>query len=131
MPSTNSRSAIYRWATAQRQLTIFAGVAAALPAAYAFRSAYGSGPGSFLLLVTLGVVVPTAYDEYWPAYDRAGAAVAWILVACAVAATAFVACYLVGTEAAGLGSTPSAAVAFLATDLGGFALLAVGRRTRA
>lgn len=129
MPSANSPSGIYRWATAQRQLTIFAGVAAALPTAYAFRSAFGSGAGSFLLLVTLGVAVPTAYDEYWPAYERARAAVAWILAACVVATAAFVACYLVATGAARLGATLGAAVAFVLTNLGGFALL--GRRMHA
>ncbi|WP_161596572.1 hypothetical protein [Salinigranum halophilum] len=44
------------------------------------------GPdGSFLLLLTVGVVVPTLSDEYWSPYDRAWKAVGWVVGASVIA----------------------------------------------
>lgn len=125
MPSSNRVADVHAWLTDQRQLTILAAILVALPTAYAFHAAFGGAAlgGDFLLLLTLAVGVPTAYDSYWPAYDRTRTAVGWVLAACVVATTEFVALYLVGT-ALGLAPIHASAGAFLVTDLGGFALLA-------
>jgi hypothetical protein len=126
MPATRT-SRLRNWLTDQQQLVTLAAILVALPASYAFRATFGEFPGSFLLLVLLGVFVPTAYDDYWPRYDRTWKAVAWTLVACAVTATVFVGGYLVG-EAAGIGPLLAGLAAFLVTSLGGFAVLAARGR---
>ncbi|MFB6159675.1 MAG: hypothetical protein ABEJ61_00685 [Haloferacaceae archaeon] len=129
MPSTSATARLFERATTQRNLTIAAAVLLALPGAYAFRATVGGGDaGSFLLLVTLAVGVPTAYEEYWPRYDRSRTAVAWVLGACAVATAEFTGLYLLGTDALGLAPTTASVGAFLLTDLGNLAWLAV--RTR-
>ncbi len=125
MPSTSSTSRFREWATSQRNLTIFTAILVALPAAYAFQATVGGRAmgGDFLLLVTLAVGVPTAYDNYWPAYDQTWTAVLWVLAACAVATGVYVGVFLLGTDVVGLAPFPSAIGAFLVTDLGGLGLL--------
>ncbi|RLM90974.1 hypothetical protein D3D02_04235 [Halobellus sp. Atlit-38R] len=127
MPSTRP-AAVYRWLTAQRQLTIFTAIALALPTAYAFQSRVGTDTGGFLLLLLLGVGVPTAYDEYWPPYDRAWQAILWTVLVGAVAAAEFTAFYLIGTDVLGLAPRSSTAGAFLLTGLQNLAFLTVRRR---
>jgi hypothetical protein len=80
--------------------------------------------GSFLLLLTIGVVVPTLYDEYWPQCDRTWKAVCWIAGASAVASGAFTGVYWIGTELFGLSSLLASTGAFLVTMSGGVAVLA-------
>jgi hypothetical protein len=80
--------------------------------------------GSFLLLLTIGVVVPTLYDEYWPQYDRTWKAVSWIVGASAVASGGFIGLYWIGTELFGLLPLLASTGAFLVTMGGGIALLA-------
>ncbi|MFB6171225.1 MAG: hypothetical protein ABEJ23_01740 [Haloarculaceae archaeon] len=123
MPSTSASTRLRDRVATQRNVTIVVAILVAVPTAYAVQSTVGSDAGGFLLLVTLAVGVPTAYDEYWPAYDRTWLAVAWVLAACAVAAVTFTALSLVGT-AVGLSPALAAGVAFLVTGLGGSALLA-------
>ncbi|WP_254829409.1 hypothetical protein [Haloglomus salinum] len=127
MPATNS-SRIREWVTAQQTVATLAAILVALPAAYAFETAFAGSSGSFLILMTLGVGVPMAYDEYWSSYDRMRTAVGWVLVACAVAAGAFVGCYLVGTGLLSLDPFLAGVGAFLVTDLGGLALLRARQR---
>lgn len=122
MPSTRA-ARLSAWLTAQRNVTIFAAILIALPVAYAFHAAVGGGPGDFLLLMTLAVGVPTAYDDYWPRYDRTWQAVGWVVLACAVVTVEFTGLYLAGT-ALGLGPFPAAIGAFLPTSLGNLAWLA-------
>ena len=128
MPSTEIVSATRKWITAQRQLTIVTAIAVALPTAYAFQSWSGAAGSGFLLLLTLAVGVPTAYDEYWPTYDRTWKAVSWVLVSCAAATVEFAGFFLAGTTVLALTPITSAVVAFLVTNLGTVALLAVRRR---
>lgn len=118
------------WVTSQRNLTIFVAILVAVPTAYAFQSRVtgGGSPGDFLLLLTLAVGVPTAYDEYWPRYDQTWKAILWVLTACLVATVEFVALYLGGTGYVNLSPFSAAVGAFLVTDLGGFALLAARKR---
>lgn len=125
MPSTGAVPRIYAWLTAQRNLTVFVAILVAIPTAYAFHSLVGVGrlSGDFLLLLTLAVGVPTAYDDYWPRYDRTWKAVAWVLAACAVATAEFTGLYLLGREAIGLSPLFASIGAFLVTDLGNLAWL--------
>mgnify|MGYP000660487357 CR=1 FL=1 len=127
MPSTNITSQLLKWTADQRNLTIFTAILVAVPTAFAFRARFGDGAfaGSFLLLITLAVSVPTAYDRYWPRYTRLWKAVAWVLVACAVVAVEFTVLYVLGTEMLELVPLHAAISAFLVTDLGNFAWLAV------
>ncbi|MFA9516904.1 hypothetical protein ACERIT_06760 [Halopenitus sp. H-Gu1] len=131
MPSTNTVSRIYNWATTQRNLTIFVAILIAVPTAYAFQSMVSGGgsAGDFLLLMTLAVGVPTAYDEYWPRYTQTWKAIAWVLTACLVVTIEFVGLYLVGTEYVGVSPFYASIGAFLITDLGNLAWLSVRHRT--
>lgn len=128
MPSASTASWLSDRFVTQRNATILVAILVGIPTSYAVASAVGGQATGFLLLVTLAVAVPTAYDEYWPRYDNTGKAVGWILGACTVATAAFTALYLVGTDLLSLSTFVAASGAFLVTDLGGFALL--GRRHR-
>jgi hypothetical protein len=130
MPSTSVVSRVTNWATSQRNLTIFVSIFAALPLSYAFQSivSESASAGSFLLLVTLAVGVPTAYDEYWPQYDQTWKAIGWILLACVVVTIEFVGLYIVGTEYINLTPLYASAGAFLVTDLGNLAWLSFRQR---
>lgn len=130
MSPTRVAADLYRRATSQRNVTIYTAIAVALPTAYAFQSTVGASElsGDFLLLMTLAVGVPTAYDEYWPRYDRTWKAVAWVLVACAVATAEFVGLYLLATAVLGLSPLVGGIGAFLVTDVGN--LLWLSRRRR-
>lgn len=125
MPSTRVLARFFERATTQRNVTIVVAILVAVPTAYAFRSAVpgGDSAADFLLLLTLAVAVPTAYDERWPRYDQTSTAVAWILGACLVATVAFAGLYLLGTAVVGLSPLFASVAAFLVTDLGGLALL--------
>ena len=132
MPSTNSSSNMPDWLTTQRNLTIIVAILVAVPIAYGFRVMGSSADyeGSFLLLMTLAVGVPTAYDEYWPKYDKIWNAVAWVFAACIVATMEFISLYLVGTEFGDLSPFLGSIGAFLITDLGNLAWLSVRSRRR-
>ena len=131
MPSTSVVSRVTNWATSQRNLTIFVSIFAAFPLSYAFQSigSESASAGSFLLLVTLAVGVPTAYDEYWPQYDQMWKAIGWILIACIVVTIEFISLYIVGTEYINLTPLYASAGAFLVTDLGNLAWLSLRQRT--
>ena len=131
MPSTSVVSRVTNWATSQRNLTIFVSIFAAFPLSYAFQSivSENASAGSFLLLVTLAVGVPTAYDEYWPQYDQTWKAIGWILIACVVVTIEFIGLYIVGTEYINLTPLYASSGAFLVTDLGNLAWLSFRQRT--
>ncbi|QCS43711.1 hypothetical protein [Natrinema versiforme] len=74
--------------------------------------------GGFLLLVTIGVLVPSAHDEYGPRGQSWSRDVLWTIAASAVATGLFTCGYLI----AGTLLTQSiyrATIAFLLTYLGG------------
>jgi hypothetical protein len=89
---------------------------------YGFSVVFGPD-GSFLLLLTVGVVVPTLYDEYGSPYDQAWRAVGWVVGVSTVASGAFVSLYWIGSELAGLSPLLASAGAFLFTTGGGIAVL--------
>ncbi|MFB6146196.1 MAG: hypothetical protein ABEJ08_00730 [Halobacteriaceae archaeon] len=132
MPSTSESLTLPGWMTTQRNLTIFVAILVAVPIAYGFRMAVGGtdSGSTFLLLMTLAVGVPTAYDEYWPHYDQTSDAVVWVVTACLVVTTEFTGLYLLGTELGDLSPRLAAIGAFLITDLGNLAALAVRDRRR-
>lgn len=118
-------SRLDRWITDKRNLSILVAILVALPIAYGSRAATGVGMASFLLLLTLAVGVPTAFDHHWSSDGGPTDAVGWILVACGLATAVFSLLYVGGVELAGLDPVGAAMVAFLVTDLGGAALLAL------
>ena len=130
MPSTSFGSRVTNWATSQRNLTIFVSIFTAFPLSYAFQSIVSerAAAGSFLLLVTLAVGVPTAYDEYWPHYEQTRKAITWVLAACLVVTIEFVGLYLIGTEYVRLSPFYASIGAFLITDLGNLAWLSIRMR---
>lgn len=129
MPSTTALARLRDWMTDQRNLTIFAAILVAVPTAYAFTLYVDAGGGGdFLLLLTLAVGVPTAYDEYWPRYDETWKAVAWVVAACVWATAEFTAVYLLVVDVLSLSPVVGALGAFLVTTVGTVAVLAVRRR---
>jgi hypothetical protein len=122
MPSTDVVSRIRQRLWTQRTLTVSVAILLALCGTYGFGVVFDPD-GSFLLLLTVGVVVPTLYDEYWPPYDRTWKAVCWVVGAAAVASAAFSALYWVGTELVGLSPLLASTAAFLVTTSGGIAVL--------
>lgn len=132
MPSNSTSSRVPNWMTTQRNLTILVAILVAVPIAYGFRVGVSGADfgGSFLLLMSLAVGVPTAYDEYWPKYDRSWTAVAWVVAACIVVTTEFTGLYLIGTELGNLSPLRGSIGAFLITDLGNYAWLSVRKRRR-
>ena len=132
MPSSSTSSSVLNWMTTQRNLTILVAILVAVPIAYGFRVVVSGADfsGSFLLLMTLAVSVPAAYDEYWQKYDRIGDAVAWVVAACVVVTTEFTGFYFIGTKLADLSPLLGSIGAFLITDLGNLAWLSVRKRQR-
>jgi len=122
VPSSDAVTRLRDRLWTQRNLTIATAIVVGLLVTSGFSVAFGPD-GSFLLLLTVGVVVPTLYDEYWPPYDQASKAVGWIVGVSAVASGAFVSLYWVGTELFGLSPLLASAGAFLLTTIGGIAVL--------
>jgi hypothetical protein len=119
MPSTRLSSLRERWLT-PRNAGILAAVVVALPAAYLFHTAFRAEQADFLLLLALGVGVPTALDGVGP--DDLAGAVALTLGACAVVGVLFVGVYVATLSVAG--QFPAAVVAFVVSYVG--PALAVG-----
>lgn len=122
MPFTSTPARLRAWLTSQRNLTIFTAITIAIPVAYTFHDTFGADSGDFLLLFTLAVGVPTAFDEYWDPFDRTWKAIGWVGVACSLVTVLFTALYVAGTMA-GLSSFDSGVGAFLVTALGGLLVL--------
>jgi hypothetical protein len=119
MPSTRLSSLRDRWLT-PRNASILVAIAAALPAAYLFHTAFRAEQADFLLLLALGVGVPAALDGVGP--DDLAGAVALTLGACAAVGALFVGVYVAALSVAG--QFPAAAVAFAVGYVG--PALAVG-----
>jgi hypothetical protein len=132
MPSSGFPVRIFQRATTQRNLTIIVAILTAVPTAYAFQATVGDGSqaSSFLLLMTLAVGVPTAYDEHWPQYDRSWKAIAWVLVASGIAAFVFTGSYILAVDLLEVSPWIASVGAFLVTDLGGLVGLATWKRNR-
>lgn len=130
MASADMTSTVYRWATTQRNLTIFVSILIAIPMVYVFQSQIieSEFAASFFLLATLAVGVPSAYDEYWPQYSQTWKAIVWVLVAAVIATIEFTGLYLLGIEFVDLSPTVTAVCAFFVTDLGSLVLLSARQR---
>lgn len=112
----------------RRNATILAAILVAAPVGYAFFQTVGGTAAGYLLTVTLGVGVPSAYDDYGPAEATVAAAVGWVLAASAVATVVFVGVYLAAVGQFGASPLLAAIAAVGVTDLGGLlALLALRR----
>lgn len=113
MPSTRLSSLRERWLT-PRNAAILAAVAVALPAAYLFHTSFRAEQADFLLLLALGVGVPTALDGVGP--DSPSGAVALTLGVCAVVGVLFAGVYVLALSVAG--QFPAAVVAFVVSYVG-------------
>lgn len=129
MPSTTDRALGERLAS-QRNVTILTAIAVALPAAYWFHTAFGDGPGDFLLLMAVAVGVPTAADLYGPDHGRLWRAVATTAVASVAVGAAFVGVYVLGTGPLSLSPFVASVMAFLVAELGPLAALRAFRTAR-
>ena len=118
MPPTRT-SLRERWLT-PRTVTILVAVAVALPAAYLFHVTSPAEQADFLLLLVLGVGVPTALDGTEP--DSLPGVVARTIGACVVVGALFAVVYL-GTLSV-TGRFQAAVVAFVVSYVG--PALAVG-----
>ncbi|MFB6085047.1 MAG: hypothetical protein ABEJ94_12470 [Halorientalis sp.] len=116
--STDARSSLWDRATAQRNVAIYVAILVAVPVAYGFHTVFDASGGDFLLLMTLAVGVPTAYNDNWPAYDRTWKAVGWVLAASVLAAATFAGLFLAGIEVLALSPLLASVGAFLVTSGG-------------
>lgn len=123
MPSNTSPPNRLERVFSQRNLTILTAIIVGVPAAYAFQTSIGGQGSSFLLLLVLAVGVPTAYDEYWPRYDRTATALAWIVGAIAVAGIGYAVLFWVFVSVLTLSEIAAGVGAFLVTTLGPARLL--------
>ncbi len=108
----------------QRNITIIVAIVFAIPVSFLFQAIVSGTAGSVLLLLTVGVSVPKAYDEYWPAYKQTWKAVLWVGSAAALTTVEFSGLFLLGSEVATMSPSLSAGVAFLGVHLGNWAWLA-------
>lgn len=122
MPSSSFVTRLRDRLWTQRNLTITTAIVGGILVTYGFSVMFDPD-GSFLLLLTVGVVVPTLYDEYWSPYDQAWKAVGWIVGVSAVASGAFVSLYWVGSEVVRLSPLLASVATFLLTTIGGIAVL--------
>jgi len=123
MPPTNAGLSLRERALTQRNATILTAIAVAVPTAYGFGVWSGPERGEFLLLLLLAVIVPTAYDDLWPTYDRTWKGIAWTLAACVVATIEFVGLYVVGVDSLSLSPFLASVGAFGVTTAGNFVWL--------
>lgn len=107
MPSTRLFSLRERLLT-PRNAAILTAIAVALPAAYLVHTSFRAEQADFLLLLALGVGVPTALEGAVP-HSLTGA-VALTLGACSVVAVLFAGVYALALSVAG--QFPAAVVAF-------------------
>jgi hypothetical protein len=128
MPSTSTTGKVTDWMTAQQNVTVFTAILVALPLLYAFNSTVSDSSGSFLFLITLAVVVPTAYNELWSRYEQTWKAIGWVVVGCTVAAVEFTGIYLVSIEVGAPSSLIASTAAFLVTALGNIVWLTLRKR---
>lgn len=109
--------------------SILAAVALAVPAGTTASVLLHGDVLGFLLLMLVGVSVPTAYRTQWPADGSVPDAVAWTVAVGVLAGAAFLALAL-GLRVALGSATLASVVAFLVTGLGGPLLLALWLRWR-
>ncbi|MFC6973720.1 hypothetical protein ACFQL1_01965 [Halomicroarcula sp. GCM10025709] len=107
MPSSTSPA--HRWSRLrdERTLTILTGICLAAPLSYLAQTVVALGDGLVLLLLLVGVGVPTAYDEYSPVDGGPARAVGWVAVASCVVTAEFVALVLVCRQFLPLSGWPS------------------------
>ncbi len=101
-------------ATTQRNVSIYVAIIVAVPLAYAFTLLF-SYQGSLLLLLTLGLGVPTAYADYWPPYDDHWRVIGWVVAASTIATVEFTGVYVIATGRIHLSPFVGSITAFLIT----------------
>jgi hypothetical protein len=110
------------WLVDETTPVVLTAIAVAIPGAYLGQHSLGAEfEAGFLLLLALGVGVPTVYER-WPRRYGVLGAVAWALVACAVVAALFGGTYLLLVDS--VGEFPATVVAFAVADLGPLAVVA-------
>ena len=109
-----SKTLTERVATTEN-LTVVAAILLSLPLTYAASTVFGYSDGAALLLLTIAVGVPRAYNEQWPAGESTLRAVGWVLGAGVLTTGAFAACYFAGTGLVSLSEAPASAVSFVLT----------------
>jgi hypothetical protein len=113
MPASNPSTGLRERAMTRRNLTILVAIVVAVPTAYAFHVWSGAEGGDFLLLMLLGVGVPTAFDEFKQGVTDTLPAVGWILGASLVVTIEYAGLYVIGTETLGVSSFRASVGTFL------------------
>lgn len=102
---------------------IVTGVVLALPAAYLVTAVTHSTSAGFLVLITVGVVLPQAHERHWPAKD-VWYDIGWTIVATAIVVAVYLVLFWGFRDASPLGTAAAAVGAFLVVAFGGLAVLA-------
>ena len=97
-----------QWLT-PRNAAILAAIGVALPAGWLFQAVVEPEQAAILLLLTVGVGVPTAHEGFGP--ESVGGAVAWVLAVSVAVTALFVGVYV--AVRAVTGQVPAAAAAFV------------------
>ncbi|MUV89581.1 hypothetical protein GJ629_06455 [Halapricum sp. CBA1109] len=104
----------------QHTLVVLVAIALAFPAAV--LTTLTPWPAlAWFVLITLGIVVPSAFDYQWPDTEDTRLALAWTVTACGVAFGALVVLTAAGESV--LGTDLAQLVAFLLVTFGGTVLL--------
>lgn len=106
MPSHSTSDSVRNRPTTQRNVAICTAILMAIPVSIGFQTWAGPDAGGFLLLMLLGIGVPTGFDDYHQGFDDTWHSVAWALLASSIVAVEFVSLFLLST---GLGQSPTAA----------------------
>lgn len=124
MPSSGTRSRLRRRATSTRIVSTVTAVAVALPAAYTFHGHFPGDQSGLLLLVAVAVGIPSAFDEYGPAFERRRDCVFATLWVCSVVVVTYVGSFAAGIDTLGVSPFLASIVAFLVGFLGPVGVLA-------
>lgn len=120
MAASGALSRLFARVRTVRNLVVAVAVVLAMPTGLYIGSVTGESGVGFLLLMVVGVAVPSAYDRRWhERFPDPVEAVAWTVAACAVSTTVYVGFYLLGRTA--VGDLLAATVAFVCAW--GFVLL--------
>lgn len=112
----------------ERTVTVLTGISVAMPAAALFVGRVGPAEPAYLLLVAVGIGVPSAYDEFGAGVVPERLAVPVTAAAAVLVTVEFVAVYLAAVARPGLSPTFAGTTAFVVVAFGNLAVLAVRDR---
>lgn len=100
-------------------VSILTALVVAIPATVLVQSWLDWAGLGFLLLIAVGVTVPTMYRQQWPRHRSIGGAVGWTVAASVVVAAVLLGVALLLGTYGGVGELAAGVVGFLLVGLGG------------